>query len=240
MDMSIALGIAALVGVSAITPGPNNVAVMAAAAHRGFRGALPAVAGVVLGSLIMVLLAMAGLGAFLATAPLAGVLLSFAGCAYLGYLGLRMFSAAAQTPDVASHETGAREAGAPQRPAAASGSDRPVRAGGVRSDFTGLLLFQFLNPKGWAMVLTAVAAAQAVEQSAAGAAWLMGIFLLIPALCLSLWALFGALLSRQLERPRFRRGFDRLMGATLVVSALLLLVDALHAGGAAALGEVWR
>lgn len=76
------------------------------------------------------------------------------------------------------------------------------------------------------MVLTAVAAAQATQPSPLFAAWLAAIFLLVPAACLSVWAWSGALLSRRLAQPRFRRRFDRLTGAILIACALLLLFDA--------------
>lgn len=230
MDVSIAIGIAALVGVAAITPGPNNVAVMAAAARRGFMGALPAIAAVVLGSLVMVLLTMAGLGAVLAAAPLMGVLLSIAGSAYLGYLGLRMF-ASARTLAPVSQIAAARGANA---------RNRPAGPGGVRSDFASLFVFQFLNPKGWTMVLTAVATAEAAGHTLAGAASIAAIFLVVPAAGLSLWALSGALLSRRLEQPQFRRRFDRLMGVTLMACALLLLADAWQVGGAMISRGVWQ
>ena len=212
--MSVAMGLVALVGVSAITPGPNNVAVMTVAAQRGFAGALPAIAGVVLGSLVMVAISIAGLGATLAAAPLSRLWLSVAGCAYLCYLGARMF-----LTHVA--ETGPSGAG----PAA-------------RSSFTGLLVFQFLNPKGWAMVLTAVASAQAAGSSALATMLLVATFIVVPAACLAFWALSGALLSARLRRPRFRVYFDRFMGATLIVSALLLLIDSWQADGAATSLEV--
>ncbi len=228
--MSIALGIAALVGISAITPGPNNVAIMAAAAHRGFRGALPAIAGVVAGSLVMVLLTAAGVGAILASAPAVTALIAIVGCAYLGWLGLRMIGVARGGARGAASGVASGVARSVARSVA--DADRPDTTADVRSGFAGLFLFQFLNPKGWTMVLTAVATAQSIEASIAGTAWLLGIFLIVPVACLSLWALSGAILSRQLARPEFRRRFDRFMGATLVLCALLLLVDAWKSGTA--------
>ncbi len=208
--MSMVLGIAALVGVSAITPGPNNVAVMGAAAHRGFAGALPAIAGVVLGTLIMLLVAVAGVGAALAAVPALGLLMSIAGCLYLCYLGGRM--------------TTARATG---------GANPRVAPAGAPSDMLGLFVFQFLNPKGWAMVLTAVSAAQASGGSATIVAYLAAIFVIVPGACLALWSVSGALLSSQLRRPMFRLWFDRAMGGALIASALAMLVNAWSASGSA-------
>jgi homoserine/homoserine lactone efflux protein len=203
----MALGIAALVSVSAITPGPNNVAVMSAAARGGFAGALPAIAGIVLGSQAMLLVAVAGVGAALAEHPAMGLAISIGGCLYLCILGGRMFG------------TDAGRRGHPD----------DARADRGRSDMLGLFAFQFMNPKGWAMVLTAVTAAQAGGRSAIVIGYLVVTFALIPAVCLSLWSLSGAVLSAQLRRPRFRVWFDRAMGALLIASALAMLADAWRA-----------
>jgi threonine/homoserine/homoserine lactone efflux protein len=86
---------------------------------------------------------------------------------------------------------------------------------------SGLFGFQFLNPKGWVMVLTVVAA-----MPAGGAIdrflQLAPLFACIPACCLLLWAALGSALSRSLARPVVRLWTDRVLGALLVASALLL------------------
>jgi threonine/homoserine/homoserine lactone efflux protein len=46
------------------------------------------------------------------------------------------------------------------------------------------------------------------------------------ALCLLVWALLGAALSRALERPTTAIWFDRAMGAMLVASAIPLALEA--------------
>ena len=54
---------------------------------------------------------------------------------------------------------------------------------------------------------------------------LAGLFVLIPALCLLLWAALGAWLARWLVHPQVRRGVDIVMGALLVACAFLLLIE---------------
>lgn len=200
--MELLLSVAALVGVGAITPGPNNFAVMGVAARSGFAGARRAIAGVVSGSLALFALAVAGASTLLDGNPALRMSLCIAGCAYLGYLGARLAMASGN---------------------AAQADDR--ERAGARTDAFGLFAFQFLNPKSWTLVLAAAAAAQGTADRIVDWVYLAAIFVVIPAACLMLWALFGISLSAHLRRPRFRARFDRAMGCTLIASAVLLLVE---------------
>ena len=85
------------------------------------------------------------------------------------------------------------------------------------------MLFQFLNPKSWVLVLTAVAAGGGGISGLAGFAILGLLFFLIPSLCLLLWASMGVALNRFLSAPGRKRRFDRIMGGLLVLSAGMLL-----------------
>ncbi|TAM61912.1 MAG: hypothetical protein EPN49_05575 [Rhodanobacter sp.] len=87
----------------------------------------------------------------------------------------------------------------------------------------GLVGFQFLNPKSWVMVLTAVASLPATGLR--GYLPLAALFTLIPACCLLLWAGLGTLLSHALARPLIRRCVDAGMGMLLIVCAGLLLIE---------------
>jgi threonine/homoserine/homoserine lactone efflux protein len=204
MSLELIAGVGTLVGVGAITPGPNNIAVMNAAARAGVRGALPAIAGIVLGSLGLLLLVATGAGAMLDAHPGWHTLLTVSGCLYLGYLGARLIA------------SGTADQG--------STSDRPRAK--PRDEVIGLFGFQFLNPKSWALVVTATSAAQVSVAQLADLAWLAAIFVSIPTLCLTLWSLLGAAFTERLAQPTFRARFDRTMGSLLVASAALLLVEA--------------
>jgi threonine/homoserine/homoserine lactone efflux protein len=73
------------------------------------------------------------------------------------------------------------------------------------------------------MVLTVVAARHAT--GLAGYLPLVLLFIAIPLACLLLWSLAGRMLAAHLARPRSRRRIDAAMGALLLASAALLLVD---------------
>lgn len=188
--------IAGLLLAAALTPGPNNLVVLREAGRGGVRGALPAIGGMVLGGLVLLGVIAAGAGGALARCPALRIALAVAGGVYMGWLGLGLLAAARREPT------------APAR----------VRlpAGGW-----GLFGFQFLNPKGWTMVLTAVAAWPALRL--ADYLPLVLLFTVIPLACLLLWAIGGRLLATRLTGARFRRRTDAAMGLLLLASAALLL-----------------
>lgn len=201
--MDALIGAAGFLTVAAITPGPNNFVVMAAASRAGLLGALPAVAGIVSGSLVLLIFALAGVGAGLAAEPRLQWVITLAGCLYLSWLGAALFA----------------------RTFNATPLLEPGRSVALPSGAIALFGFQFLNPKSWVMVLTATSALQA-ELGAVGAfSRLAVLFTVIPTLCLLLWSAFGSLMTHYLRREAVRRWFDRLMGCLLVASALLLLLE---------------
>lgn len=181
--------------IAAITPGPNNLVVMRAAAHGGWKAALHAVAGVVAGGLVLLLVVVSGADSVFSKWPWLRGAIEAGGVLYLVWLGARMIAAAG------------REAGSTALP------------GG----FAGLFGFQFLNPKGWVMVLTVVAALPAADPAHAFK-YLAPLFLCIPTACLLLWAALGGAVAPHLIRPLVRQWTDRALGALLILAALMLFV----------------
>lgn len=191
--MSPLLPIAMFLLVAVLTPGPNNLVVMRTAARAGWTGACPAVAGIVAGGLALLAIVSAGAGRAFSQWPWLRVLVEASGALYLAWLGARLFVAAGRGGDPSS---------------------LPAGPG-------GLFVFQFLNPKGWVMVLAAAAALPAT--GAAGTFWrLAPLFIVIPVSGLLLWAGLGGLLASRLARPVVRRWTDRVLGTLLILAALSL------------------
>jgi threonine/homoserine/homoserine lactone efflux protein len=188
-----------LLCVAAITPGPNNLVVLRAAGHAGLRGALPAIVGIVCGGLLLLAVVALGAGAAFATHPPLRRWAGAIGALYLIWLGASLCAA-----------------GVAPRYAAATSAALPAGT-------LGLIGFQFLNPKSWVIVLTALAAVPATGLR--DYLPLAGLFVLIPTLCLLLWAALGAWLARWLVRPTVRRAVDSVMGALLIACAFLLLIE---------------
>lgn len=193
--MNAVAGVAGLVAIAAVTPGPNNFIVLRAASRVGIRGTWPAIAGVVLGGLLVLAAALAASDAAFAAAPGLHTVVGVAGCLYLAWLGLGLLRHAGRR------------------------SDGPAR-GLPAASVPGLVAFQFLNPKSWVMVMTAIGATPADAP-----VWpLAVVFTAIPATCLTLWAIAGAALARWLARPRVAAWVDRGMGALLLATALALVL----------------
>lgn len=193
---------AGVVTVAAITPGPNNFIVMAAAARGGLRRALPAISGVLAGSLGLLTLVWAGAGALFEAAPAMQALLRIAGALYLAWLGVTLYWQARTV----------------------RGDEGLLNGGDLPSSALGVASFQFLNPKGWVLVLTATASVPEDPSSVEALAILAGLFLLVSSTCLLLWAGAGAAIGRGLQRARARRWFLRGMGVLLTLSATVLAV----------------
>jgi threonine/homoserine/homoserine lactone efflux protein len=195
---------AAIVFAAAITPGPNTVIVMSAAAQGGVRGAAPAIAGVVAGSLLLLGCTSISLATLVATDPRILIAVSVLGFAYLIWMGAAMILGAEKAP---------------------SATDRRLP-----STMCAVAVFQLVNPKAWLLILGATATAAADSSTDSVGLWAgFGLAVTIVAVTgssLLVWALVGVGLSRWMDRSSRRKTFERAMGALLVASALLLFVYA--------------
>jgi threonine/homoserine/homoserine lactone efflux protein len=191
--MNVAIGISGLILIAAITPGPNNLMVLQLAGARGLKSALPAIAGIVTGGLLLIEFAQIGLGAVTARYPWFDDVLVVAGAVYLAALGLRLvyrsFGAVGTNP-----------------------GSRPIDLLGAPA----LFVLQFANPKAWLLVLTVSAAARG---AASAQFFLPLLFVVISSASLLAWAALGHVAARILQGGLARARFDRLMGALLVASA---------------------
>ncbi|WP_395119403.1 LysE family translocator [Rhodanobacter sp. FW102-FHT14D06] len=193
------LAAAGLLCVAAITPGPNNLVILRAAGTAGMRRTLPMIAGIVLGGLLLLAVTALGTATAFAALPWLRHGIALAGALYLAWLGASLCAAGI-------------------RPRADPTASPRLPAGTL-----GLIGFQFLNPKSWLLVLTVLAAMPLTGTR--DYLLLTTMFVLIPALCLSLWAALGATLARWLARPAARRGVDVASGALLLACASLLLIE---------------
>jgi threonine/homoserine/homoserine lactone efflux protein len=187
----ILLALLAFAFVSSITPGPNNLMLLASGVNFGFRRTIPHMLGIGLGFTAMVALVGMGLaGIFLAWPP-AQRLLQVVSVAYLLWLAWKI----------------ARAAPPPGAPAAGS---RPIT-------FLQAAAFQWVNPKAWTMALGAITL-YAPGQDIASVLSVAGVFGLVNLPCVSSWTVLGTQLRRFLSAPGRQRGFNRLMALLLVAS----------------------
>lgn len=185
------LALAGFAFVTSITPGPNNLMLLASGTNFGLRRSLPHLLGISLGFGVMLVLVGLGLGEVFTRYPALHGVLKWASLAYLLYLAWKVAHAA---PPTASEVRG-----------------QPM-------GFVAAALFQAVNPKAWAMSLTAVTA-----YSELGVAAVAAVFVLVNLPCCGSWALLGEQMRRWLHRPRALRAFNWCAAGLMVLSVLPLL-----------------
>ena len=184
------LALAAFALVSSITPGPNNLMLMASGANFGFRRTVPHMLGIGLGFGLMIVLVGLGLVRIFDAFPVTHLILTVVGVAYLLWLAWKIAHAAA--PDAA-------------------------RAGVRPFTFVQAALFQWVNPKAWQMALTAITL-YAPDRSVVAILWVGLVFALINLPSVSTWTVMGQQMGRILSSPKRLRLFNWSMAALLVAS----------------------
>ncbi|MBN7796812.1 LysE family translocator [Parahaliea mediterranea] len=226
INLSLLFSLAVFAAAMTGTPGPNNIMLTASGANFGFARTVPHVLGVSTGVASLIATVAAGLGVLFEAFPLLQQGLRLLACAYLLYLAWRIGSAppparGALTAGEAAARPGAARSDAARPGAARPDAARPDAARPMR--FHEALLFQYVNPKAWAMAITAVGSfTVAGEDYWLSAALTIAVFVLVGLPLTSGWAAFGVLLGRALSSPAAWRWFNRCMGV-LTASCLVFI-----------------
>jgi threonine/homoserine/homoserine lactone efflux protein len=194
MTPELLIALIAFAFVSAATPGPNNIMLMASGANFGFQRTVPHMLGVTLGFGFMVIMVGLGLVQLFDVWAQSYLVLKVVSVVYLLYFAWRIANA---TPPPAADEAGA----APGRP----------------FTFLQAAAFQWVNPKAWAMALTAVAI-YAPSKSVAAVLLVSAAFVAVTLPSVSAWTVLGQGLRRWLDSPQRLRTFNWVMAALLVAS----------------------
>jgi len=163
---------------------------MASGANFGFRRTVPHMLGIALGFTFMVLMVGAGLIRVFEAWPVSYTVLKAGSVIYLLWLAWKIAHAA---------------------PAESSGdAGRPFT-------FLQAAAFQWVNPKAWAMALTAISA-YTPDRSMAAILLVAAVFGAINLPSVSSWTVLGQQMARLLRAPKHLRAFNWTMAALLVAS----------------------
>ncbi|WP_182026151.1 LysE family translocator [Vibrio rotiferianus] len=180
--------------VSTFTPGPNNIMLMTSGANVGFKRTIPHMLGITLGFGAMLIMVGIGLMSLFHTYPITHKILKVLSLTYLVYLTYKI---------VTSSKTEVKD------------DYRPM-------SFLGAVAFQWVNPKGWSMALTAITV------YSSGGSWLelasiAGIFCLANLPSVTFWTAAGIQLQRWLTTPKRVKGFNYGMAALLLLSTIPMI-----------------
>jgi threonine/homoserine/homoserine lactone efflux protein len=200
MSHSLLIAFVLFAAVMYFTPGPNNVMLLSSGLTYGFRRTLPHITGVVIGVAFMIAAVGLGLGTIFIAYPVLQTILKYAGAAYLIYLAAVI---------------------AMSGPAK---SDGDVGRGPMT--FWGAAVFQWINIKGWVMVIGTITAYAAIADFPWNIVIQTLVLIVVGVPSTVLWALFGSSLRPVLTSPRAVRAFNIVMAVLLLASLYPVFMDA--------------
>ena len=184
--------------VAAISPGPNNIMLAASGANYGFRRSLPHIIGICVGFGCLVIVGGLGLGSFLNKFPQLFSFLKTIALFFLLYLVWKIGTAS--SPEISKNQ-------------------KPI-------SFQTAALFQWVNPKGVTVVMSAITA----YLDATSSIWqalplIVLIFVLVTAISTCLWTFLGTFISGFLANKKQRIVFNITMALALIISLLPAIID---------------
>lgn len=196
MDTAQALAFLLFAFIAAVTPGPSNTMILSTGAAVGALKGISCPVGAALGMGVMIVLSAFGVGEIVAAAPNVVIAMKVAGSLFLLWLAWQIVNA------------GTFEADSQMRP----------------MGFLQAFLFQWLNPKGWLVAMSAgsIYFAPLQHNQISGAFWMGTLFAAVAFPAGMLWLGLGALMARLLRSERSARLFNVAMAAALAASVILV------------------
>jgi threonine/homoserine/homoserine lactone efflux protein len=186
-------GLVLFVFVASMTPGPNNMMLLASGVNFGFRRTVPHMLGITLGFGVMIVLAGLGAGQLFGRWPWLYNVLKVVSIGYLLWLAWKIATAGGV-------------AGAD-----AAADARPMT-------FLEAAAFQWVNPKGWTASLSAISAYTVPDQYLTTMLVVAAVFVAWSPVATIVWTLFGMQLKNVLSAPGRVRAFNVSMALVLVAS----------------------
>ncbi len=198
MSYDILIALVGFAFASSVTPGPNNVMLMASGANYGLRRTVPHMLGISVGHAFMVfMVGVVLLGVFLAY-PALNIVLKVVSAAYMLWLAWKIANA---VPPEMKQVTG-----------------KPFT-------FLQAAAFQWVNPKAWFMATTAISAYAPQDRGLVlGSLMVAGVFATTNLPAVTIWAWIGVQLRRWLGTARRLRVFNISMALLLVASLWPMLL----------------
>ena len=196
MTQDLLLALMGFAFATSVTPGPNNMMLLASGANFGLRRTVPHMLGISVGHALMVFLVGLGLAGLFVAEPRLFTGLKVVSVAYMLWLAWKIAGAA---------------------------PPRPGQTTGKPFTFVQAAAFQWVNPKAWAMALTAV-----TVYAPGGEVWptavVAAVFACVNLPSVTVWAAAGQGVRRWLDTPGRLRGFNVTMAVLLVLSLWPVLV----------------
>ncbi|HEV8034644.1 LysE family translocator [Yoonia sp.] len=197
MTFEILIALIGFAFASSVTPGPNNLMLMASGANYGLRRTVPHMLGISIGHAFMVAMVGIVLLQIFTTYPVLNIALKILSATYMLWLSWKIANA---VPPEAKEVTG-----------------KPFT-------FLQAAAFQWVNPKAWFMAITAISAYAPQDRGLiAGSLMVAVVFAAVNLPSVTVWAWMGVQVRRWLGTARRLRVFNVTMAVLLVVSLYPML-----------------
>ena len=179
------------------SPGPATISLVAAGSSYGLRRSLAYLAGIAVGTTVVLVAVATGITAVLLAVPAVGSVLIALSAAYILWLAYHV-------------------ATAPPLAAQSAASEAPSLAGGA--------LLGVANPKAWVAIAAVFASSHLAGSAAADAGAKVAVLIPMIVLINSAWLVAGASLAPMLREPRRSRVVNVTLAVVLVAATVLAVV----------------
>ncbi len=178
---------------TSMTPGPNNIMLLSSGLTFGYKRTIPHILGVVIGFPLMTIFVGLGLGKFFEFSPKAFMVLKVVGMLYLIWLAWQIVKS---SPKFKEYDEDAK----------------PLT-------FMPIILFQWVNPKNWIKIITAMSVYVTSLEHAMGQIILITfVFFTTVVMSANTWAVGGLVLKRLIKSEVGIKRFNTIMAVALIVS----------------------
>ncbi|MBI1213218.1 MAG: LysE family translocator [Alphaproteobacteria bacterium] len=198
MSETMLLALTTFCFAASITPGPNNMMLLASGANFGFARTLPHLMGITIGFAVMLLAMGFGVGSLFTAYPMLYTVLRVLSTAYLLWLAWRI---------------------------ATAGGISEGNASGAPMTFLQAAAFQWVNPKAWAFSIGVITAFVAPDNFVVGLLIVSAVAIAVMLPCMATWTGFGTMLKTVLRHEWGLRVFNVTMAVLLVASIYPMMAD---------------
>ena len=185
---------------TSMTPGPNNIMLLSSGLTFGYKRTIPHILGVVIGFPLMTIFVGLGLGEFFKVYPFAFTVLKIIGVLYLLWLAWKI---ANSTPKFKENDE----------------NSEPLT-------FMQILLFQWINPKNWMKIITAMSVyVTSVDNATNQIIIITMIFFLTVIISANSWSLGGVVLKKLIKSDIGIKRFNIGMAILLILSMIPIFFE---------------
>lgn len=198
--LSILLPLSVFAFSISLSPGPNNVLVLAVSIQKGWYNCVPITLGVSAGFLLLLALSSMGISTLLSTHESLYTILKYISVSYLLYLSYLLIKSAKNKLDIKSD---------------------------INITFFHVMILQFINPKAWIMAISVIvtfADNTNNETYLASTIFIAVVVTIINLISNSIWGLGGAFIRNTITSPFILQKINISMGVLLAISVIIILL----------------